>query len=104
MDAGKETSSSNSTGSGFGMNSFDFVKAASSVPVKFYSGLYRGGLDATARLLQQQADYLHQLSTIDQPAEMMAAHGDHVRKVLAGWADEGRRIFERGMADLKPEA
>lgn len=104
MGAGKETSSSNSTGSGFGMNSFDFMGVTATMPVKFYSGLYRAGLDATARLLQQQADYLHQLSTIDQPAEMVAAHGDHVRKVLAGWADEGRRIFERGIADLKPEA
>ena len=56
------------------------------------------------RLVPEQATYLRKLSTIDQPAEMLAGRGSNIREFMTGWMDEGRHMSEQGMANLSPVA
>jgi len=56
------------------------------------------------RLVPEQATCLRKLSTIDQPAEMLAARGSNIREFMTGWMDEGRHMSEQGMANLSPVA
>ncbi len=86
------------------MTSFYLMKPFSSSLVGFYSGRYRGSLKATLRLVPEQATCLRKLSTIDQPAEMLAARGSNIREFMTGWMDEGRHMSEQGMANLSPVA
>ena len=86
------------------MTSFYLMKSFSSSLVGFYSGRYRGSLKATLRLVPEQATCLRKLSTIDQPAEMLAARGSNIREFMTGWMDEGRHMSEQGMANLSPVA
>ncbi len=88
--------------SGFSSFFKDGATAYSTGPAQFYVGLYRGGLDAAARLLREQADYLAALSRIEQPSEALAVHGEFARKALANWSEEGKRIFEQGIAGVAP--
>lgn len=102
MKTGKARRLQNRSTHDVGMISFYLMKPFSSSLVGFYSGRYRGSLKATLRLVPEQATYLRKLSTIDQPAEMLAGRGSNIREFMTGWISEGRHTSKQGMANLSP--
>lgn len=104
MKTGKARRLQNRSTHDVSMISFYLMKSLSSSLAGFYSGRYRGSLKATLRLVPEQATCLRKLSTIDQPAEMLAARGSNIREFMTGWMDEGRHMSEQGMANLSPVA
>ena len=84
------------------MISFYLIKSFSSSLAGFYSGRYRGSRKATLRLVPEQTNCLGKLSTIDQPAEMLAARVSNIREFMTGWMGEGNHTSKQGMANLSP--
>jgi hypothetical protein len=45
-----------------------------------------------------QADYARKLSEAGQPSDVIACSRDFTRKMVTGWFDEGRHVFDRNVA------
>jgi len=58
----------------------------------FYANYVLTLLEIAAYQLQNQADYLHKLSTVTQPAEAFGCHAEFMHRLLTGWTKTRHRF------------
>ncbi|MGV6876329.1 phasin family protein [Pseudochelatococcus sp. B33] len=96
MSHGHSDSQNQSVSSSIGDYDFpkaDWLKELGQAPAKVYAELYRNALRVAARQLENQADYLRELSEAEGPQDVFARHSGFAQKFLAGWIAEGQRLF-----------
>lgn len=71
----------------------EWAKPMAEAPAKMYAKLCRQSLDATARCLQIQTDYVKKLAACEDPAEAFACQSEFIRKSIAECVEEGQHFF-----------
>lgn len=72
----------------------EWIKSLFAAPAKACSCTWHGALDFTASCLQDQADYLRQLSQSKDPADALKCHTEFTQKCWQRSFKEGSRIFD----------
>lgn len=72
----------------------EWTKSLSEAPIKAYVILCQETLSASKRRLQENTEYLKNLSECKGPADVFACHGEFIRKVVSNSFDDGMHTFD----------
>ncbi|MDE1173207.1 MAG: phasin family protein [Parvibaculaceae bacterium] len=73
----------------------EWAQPFSGAPLKMYATLRKEALEAMARYLQIQIEYLEKLAKCDGPADALACQSEFVRKAATHSFEEGKHIADK---------
>lgn len=72
----------------------DWANSVPQAPLAFYAAIYREGMGAASRFMQDQASHLKNLSECESPSDVLVCQTEFAEKALAAMMEEGRRAAD----------